>query len=198
MGQPIYFSKIEFRECAERRENLIFLDLVQRELSYQEFEVIWQMPAIQEGRSFSVGEETYIIDSGRPGRVIRNGKSMFKPQLLPSGYRELKLLYSYGMKLSEEQIKVLLPYCNVPEFEAYRNKTASEDDAGVTGYADTVSVYFRGVTDTHVPPIELSLEYYHEDEYMWPHEKLYLCLRKNFIAEIRGCSRQRKKNQGGY
>ncbi len=73
--KPIYFSKIEFRECAERRENLIFLDLVQR---------------------------------------------------------------------------------------------------------------------------ELSLEYYHEDEYMWPHEKLYLCLRKNFIAEIRGCSRQRKKNQGGY
>lgn len=34
MEQPIYFSKIEFRECAERRENL--------------------MPAIQEGRSYSV------------------------------------------------------------------------------------------------------------------------------------------------
>lgn len=193
MGQPIYFSKIEFRECAERRENLIYLDLGQRELSYQEFEVIWQMPAIQEGKSFNIGKEAYSIDSGRPGRVIRSGKTGFEPQLLPSRYRELRLLYSYGMKLSEEQIKVLLPYCNALEFEDYRNKTASEKDVGVTGYADTVGVYFRGVTDTHIPPIELSIEYYHDNEYMWPYEKLYLCLRKNFIAEIRGCSRQWKK-----
>lgn len=194
MVEPFYFSKIEFRECAERRENIILLDLEERELSYQEFELVRQMPAIQEGRSFQVEKKEYIMDSGRPGRIIQSGKSTFMSRLLPSEYREHRLMHSYGMKLNEAQIEAILPYCNALEFEGYRNRIASVEDEGVTGFADEVGVYFKAVSNTHLPLIELSIEYYHDNEYMWPHEKLYFYLRKNFIAGIRGCSR-RKKNE---
>lgn len=47
-----------------------------------------------------------------------------------------KIIFSKGIKLTDEQMKGLLPYCNALDFEPFRNREMSMDDPGYRGYRD--------------------------------------------------------------
>ena len=57
----------------------------------------------------------------------------------------------------------------------------SMDDAGYIGYRDEVSVRFRGITDSYIPELELPMNYYYDEEHIWPSEKLYGYLVRTFF-----------------
>ena len=67
----------------------------------------------------------------------------------------------------------LLSYCNVADFEAYRNREMSMADPGYCGYRDEIKLSFVGVTDSHVPLIKLPMDYYYDEDHIWSSEKLY-------------------------
>lgn len=181
--KPIYFSKVEYIEClgpvTPRRS--IILDLVNKELVYQVFEWSKEMPAIQFAGMFKCGDFEDEFNYGVPSRVIRNGKNNFKGQVLRSESWTQEIVFSYGKKLSDKQVEELLPYCNALEFEPYRGKEMSMDDEGFIGYRDEISTYFTAITESYIPKLELPMNYYYDEEHIWPSEKLYRYLIKTYF-----------------
>lgn len=174
MDKPVYFSKTEYREYkANGLSSILLLNLVDRELSYQTYVGKKKMPAIQGTESVELGNHVYTFDKNVPGRVIRNCRTDFQPVLLPEEESQYEVDFSYGIKLSDEDMMELLPYCNALDFEPYRNREMSMDDEGYIGYRDEASMSFCGVTDSYIPVIKLPMEYYYDEEHIWPSEKLY-------------------------
>ena len=175
MSEPIYFSKVEFRDDLGRGNlrNIILLDIVQNELSYQV--IVWkeQMPAIRRLESHQINGKQYELEMDRPAKKIKSVKTEFNPVLMPDEQYNQKVAFSYGMKLSEIQMQQLLPYCNAVEFEPYRNKAMSLTDEGYIGYRDEISLHFTGITDSHIPKMEWDMKYYYDEKHIWPSEKLY-------------------------
>ena len=56
-------------------------------------------------------------------------------------------------------------------------------DEGYIGYRDEVQMCFRGVTDSYIPLLELPMNYYYDEEHIWPSEKLYRYLVTNFLEK---------------
>lgn len=54
-------------------------------------------------------------------------------------------------------------------------------EEGYIGYRDEVDLYFRAVTDSYIPLLELSMGYYYDEEHIWPSERLYRYLVKTFF-----------------
>ena len=131
----IYFSKIEFEDRIGygNVHSSLLLDIVQGELSYQVYEWEKQMPAIVGAASYEICGKTVEYSISHPAKVIKNGVGNFEPRLLPDEQYVQKVAFSYGVKLSEEQIKKLLPYCDALEFEPYRHKKMSMSDEGYIG-----------------------------------------------------------------
>lgn len=191
MTRPVYFSKIEYIESIGygRRSSVILLNLVEKELAYQVFEEKRQMPVIQgiESEVWFGKEHTY--DVSYPARIIRNSQTGFQDKLLKCDFCEENVVLSKGFKLTENQIKIMLPYCNSLDFEPYRNREMSMNDEGYVGYRDEVGLKFRAITDDYIPMIELPMSYYYDNEHIWPSEKLYKYLITNFFSnnkEMRG------------
>jgi len=184
MKEPIYFSKVEYRDTIGgcNTNSIILLNLVEKELSYQVYGWKRQMPAIQ-GKAtvtWSNGvEETFETISS--GKVIRDNKTGFKPVLLPSELEEEDVIFSYGISITDKQMKKLLPYCNALDFEPYRNKEMSRQDEGCIGYRDEIQVHFSAITDSYIPKIDLPMYYYYDEEHIWPSEKLYRYIIKTFF-----------------
>lgn len=177
MSALIYFSKVEFQELKRYDFSVrssILLDVVQRKLSYYVYKYERQMPAI-------TGEKSYAIDGisygssqfGKPAKIIKTGKEDFSRRVIPDTNYIQKVAFSYGIQLSEEQMKNLLPYCNASEFEPYRNRKMSMYDEGYIGYRDEIRLRFTGVTDSYIPKMEWFMEYYYDEKHIWPSEKLY-------------------------
>jgi len=181
--EPIYFTKIEFREAVGyvNHRSTILLNLPMKELSYQVFRYKRRMPAISGYTITNDFGYEYSYDFAVPAKEIKSGKNNFEKQVIEDDAWEQEVEYSYGIKLTDEQIKGLLPYCNALEFEPFRNKKMSMDDAGYIGYRDEVSVRFRAITDSYIPEIELPMNYYYDEEHIWPSEKLYRYLVKTFF-----------------
>ena len=183
MSQPIYYSKVEFREEIGygRRTNIILLNLPAKELSYQVFCYRQRMPAVQGTITAQLRTGQYTFDTSSPAMYISNEKTGFKPRLLKCDALEQEVVFSYGIKLTDAQYKKLLPYCNALDFEPYRNREMSMDDDGYMGYRDEVRMYFSAITDSPIPMIELPMYYYYDEAHIWPSEKLYRYLVKNFF-----------------
>lgn len=93
------------------------------------------------------------------------------------------MIFSYGIKLTDEQIQKILPYCNALDYEAYQDKKMSMMDEGYIGYRDEVSLKFSAVTDSYIPRIELPMKYYYDEDHIWPSEKLYRYLVETFFTD---------------
>ena len=182
MNNPIYFSKVEFQEyIGITRRSCLLLNLVEKELSYQVFERKQQMPSIEGVGFIECGEKNYSYEFGFSARIIRNEKTNFNSKLLKSELFEDKEIFSYGIKLNNEQTYKLLPYCNALDFEPFRNCEMSMEDDGYVGYRDEVQMRFRAITNSHIPLIELPMNYYYDEQHIWPSEKLYRYLLTTFF-----------------
>lgn len=182
MENPIYFSKVEFQEyIGITRKSCLLLNLVEKELSYQVFERKQQMPAIEGVGFIECGEKNYSYEFGLPARIISNEKTNFHSKLFKSELYEDTEIFSYGIKLTDEQVFELLPYCNAVDFEPFRNREMSMKDDGYIGYRDEVQMRFRAITNSHIPLIELPMNYYYDEQHIWPSEKLYRYLLTTFF-----------------
>ena len=47
------------------------------------------------------------------------------------------------------------------------------DDPGYIGYRDETSMTFEAITDQYIPEISLPMDYYYDEDHIWPQEKLY-------------------------
>ena len=56
-------------------------------------------------------------------------------------------------------------------------------EEGYIGYRDEVRLYFRAITDSYIPMLELPMDYYYDEEHIWPSEKLYRYLLKTFFEK---------------
>ena len=54
-------------------------------------------------------------------------------------------------------------------------------DEGYIGYRDEAQMYFKAITDSYIPMIELPMNYYYDEQHIWPNEKLYRYLIKTFF-----------------
>ena len=113
--------------------------------------------------------------------MIKNAKTEFKPQLIQSDVYEQEVIFLYGVKLSDEQMEELLPYCNALEFEPFRDKEMVMFGEGYLGYRDEVSLYFAGITDSYIPKMEWEMSYFYDEKHIWPSEKLYRYLVKTYF-----------------
>ena len=175
MSEPIYFSKVEFKErlIYSHIRSSILLDLAQGELSYQRYQWEEQMPVISGVVSEEFFGKHHSEDINIPAKFIKSGKIDLNQKLVPDEKYIQKVVFSYGIKLSETQLQQLLPYCNALEFEPYRNRKMSMSDDGYIGYRDEINLYFTGITDSPIPKMEWNMLYYYDEAHIWPSEKLY-------------------------
>lgn len=175
MDTPIYFTKVEFKDkIGDGNVYRIFLlDTVLGELSYQVYYCEKKMPSIVGYESYEINGIPIQYNIGRPAKIIKSGKNSFKRVLLPDEQYNQKVAFSYGIKLSKAQIQRLLPYCNALEFEPYRNRKMSMDDDGFIGYRDEITLHFTGITNSYISKMEWDMNYYYDENHIWPSEKLY-------------------------
>ena len=202
MDKTVYFSKVEFSSLiaydgpsqigyaavGDMRRSIMLLNLKEKELSYQVFDETMQMPAIQ-GEESREMHGVFSVDNSSPARVIRNSKTNFEPKLIKSERYDSEVVFSYGIKLTDEQMEKILPYCNALDFEPYRNRKMSREDEGYIGYRDEVGMHFCAVTDSYIPKLELPMDYYYDEEHIWPSERLYRYLVATFFEgnkEVKG------------
>ena len=180
---PIYFTKVEFREVLGHgiRTGILLLNIPEKELSYQEFDRKRRMPAMQGICTERVGDYEWTMDFAAPAVKMRNGKTGFKAVTLASDVYEQEVTFSYAIKITDEQMEELLPYCDACKFEPYRGRKMSMKDEGYIGYRDEVQLYFSAITNSHIPLLELPMDYYYDEEHIWPSEKLYRYLVKKYF-----------------
>lgn len=181
----IYFSKIEYREVTGygNTSSILLLNIPERELSYQVFEWKRKMPAIEGIQTEERKDHIWSNDIAIPARRISNERIGFEPRIIRDEQFEQKIAFSYGIKLTDGQMKALLPYCNALDFEPYRDRKMQMGEEGYIGYRDEMRLYFRAITDSYIPMLELPMEYYYDEEHMWPSEKLYRYLVKTFLEK---------------
>ena len=182
MIEDIYFSKVEFQESfGLNRLNVLSLNLQENKLSYQVFERKFKMPTVQGIGYIDYNGVKYQQDLSWPAKLISNEKTGFKSKLLKTEPFEQTELFSYGIKLTDKQMRDLLPYCNVMDFEPFRSREMSMEDDGCIGYRDEVKMSFRAITDSYIPLIKLPMDYYYDEQHIWPSEKLYKYILTTFF-----------------
>lgn len=185
LKDPIYFSKIEYRTVRKsgNTSSVLLLNIPEQELSYQVFEWKRQVPVIEGVQAEKWNNRILSYHIAIPAKRISNAKTGFELQMIRDKQFEQKIVFSYAIKLTDEQIKALLPYCNALEFEPYRNRKMKMEDKGYMGYRDEVYLYFRAITDSYIPMLELPMDYYYDKENVWPNKKLYRYLVKTYFEK---------------
>lgn len=185
LEDAIYFSKVEYREVKGNgnTSSVLLLNIPERELSYQVYDWKRQMPAIEGIQMEERKDYIWSNDIAIPARRISNERTGFEPRIIRDEQFEQKIAFSYAIKLTDGQMKALLPYCNALDFESYRDRKMQMGEEGYMGYRDEVHLYFRGITDSYIPMLELPMEYYYDEEHIWPSEKLYRYLVKTFLEK---------------
>ena len=182
----IYFTKVEYREFLHCDRDhyrwIILLNLQEGELSFQTYS--WKRkPFGMEGLTTeTIGPLELAIPFSRPVMIVKNGKTNFKDIVIADDYYEPEVTFSYAIKLSKEQLQSILPYCNALDFEPFRGKTMSMKDEGYLGYRDELNMSFRAVSDSYLPMLELPMDYYYDESHIWPSERLYRYLVKNYFS----------------
>lgn len=184
MDEKLYFSKVEFKEYIGCGLNsILLLNLVEKTLAYQVYETEKQIhaPAIIGVETEEFMGHIWECDIRKSAKRMKNGKTNFKSVLLLDDIDNKEVVFSYTHKFSECEIKELLPLCNALNFEPYRDREMSMSDEGYCGYRDEVNLYFTGITDSYIPKIELPMDYFYDEEHIWPSEKLYRYVIKTFM-----------------
>ena len=183
MSDAVYFSKIEYREVIGygKTSSIMLLNIPEKELSYQVYDWKRQMPAIEGVQSEQRGEHTWTYSIAIPAKIIKNEKTGFEPQMIKDEQYEPEIAFSHAIKLADEQMEALLPYCNALDFEPYRDREMKMGEEGYIGYRDGVRLYFKAITDSYIPLLELPMNYYYDEEHIWPSERLYRYLVKTFF-----------------
>ena len=195
VSNPIYFTKVQFDSGFwgefGGEERILLLDLVNKELSYQVFKTFDKTTAIID--SYPALEEFVFPDGTKiqyyprvprsSGVYMKNGKTGFKSIFLHEIPIGKELIFSHGIKLSDEQISLLKPYCDANEFEKYRNREMKSYEEGYIGYRDEIHMKFYGVSNSHLPIINLPMDYYYDEKHIWPSEKLYRYICENIISK---------------
>lgn len=88
---------------------------------------------------------------------------IFSHKLVKLDEYENVLIFSYGIKLSSEQMIELLPLCNAREFEPFRNRKMEMGEERYCGYRDKAQLSFRGITGSYIPMIEFPMMYFHDE-----------------------------------
>ncbi|MGN0537724.1 MAG: hypothetical protein ACI4M3_07090, partial [Acutalibacteraceae bacterium] len=124
MKEAIYFSKVEYKESIGygNTSSIILLNIPEQELSYQVFEWKRQMPSIQGVWLEEWNGQTRTYDIARPVKKIKNFKTGFTEKTIIDDQYEQKVVFSYAIKLKNQRMKELLPYCNALDFEPFRGK----------------------------------------------------------------------------
>ena len=184
MEKELYFSKIEFIEKLGYKDRFtLLINLDEKKIYYEEYRTKRNMPSgVIIETDYWEGEPIESYTTSAATRIMRNGKTNFQPHHVRINSSEDEVVVSHGIELSSEDIKELLPYCKVMDFEPYRNKFMSMDDPGFIGYRDEVSLCFKGVSNSYVPLIELPMDYYYDEAHIWPSEKLYRYIVKKYFA----------------
>lgn len=184
MSEPIYFSKVEFVEYRGTPDlvcdKIVFLNVPERELSYQVLEYKYPSPAIVRVKSVNVAGHQFTDTLGKGAKYIRNPYTNNENVLICDDM-EPEVLFSYGMKIPQKRMSELLSYCNALDFEPYRGRKPELSDEGVIGYRDEVGMRFRGITNSNIPLLELSMNYYYDEKHIWPTEKLYRYIVKTYF-----------------
>ena len=185
LKDAIYFSKIEYREVTGygNTSSILLLNIPEQELSYQVFEWKRQMPAIEGIQTEARNGHIWSNDIAIPARRISNERTGFESWIIRDEQFEQKIAFSYAIKLTDGQMKALLPYCNALDFEPYRDRKMQMGEEGYIGYRDEVRLHFRAITDSYIPILELPMDYYYDEEHIWPSEKLYRYLLKTFFEK---------------
>ena len=155
------------------------------------------MPAIEGVQTERWGDHTWTDSIAIPAKRIRNEKTGFEPQVIKDEQYEPEIAFSHAIKLTDEQMETLLPYCNAVDFEPYRGREMKMGEEGYIGYRDEVHLYFRAITDSYIPLLELPMNYYYDQEHIWPSDRLYRYLVKTFFEgnkKLRG----RGPTYGGF
>ena len=183
MADTVYFSKIEYCEVIGygNTTSIMLLNIPEQELSYQVYDWKRQMPAIEGMQTKEINKYTWTYDIALPAKKIRNGKTGFEPQFIRDEEYNPEITFSYAIKLTDDQMQMLLPYCKVSDFEPFRNRKMEMGEEGYIGYRDEVQLYFRAVTDSYIPLLELPMDYYYDEKHIWPSEKLYRYLVKTYF-----------------
>ena len=141
------------------------------------------MPAIEGIQTEARNGHIWSNDIAIPARRISNERTGFEPRTIRDEQFEEKIAFSYAIKLTDGQMKTLLPYCNALDFEPYRDRKMQMGEEGYIGYRDEVRLHFRAITDSYIPILELPMDYYYDEEHIWPSEKLYRYLVKTFLEK---------------
>ena len=186
MKEKVYFSKVEFREYIGYRLNsVLLLNIVERTLAYQVYEEEKRIhaPAITGIETEEFKGRMRESNIRKSAMRMRNGKTGFESVLLVDEIDDNEVVFSYTHKFSEWEMKELLPLCNALDFEPYRDRQMSMGYEGYCGYRDELSLHFKGITDSYIPKIELPMDYFYDEEHIWPSEKLYRYVVKNFFSD---------------
>lgn len=161
MADAIYFSKIEYREVIGygNTSSIMLLNIPERELSYQVYNWKRRMPAIEGIQTEQCGNHTWTYSITAPAKRIRNEKTGFEPQMIKDEPYESEIAFSYAIKLTEEQMEHLLPYCNALDFEPYRDREMKMGEEGYIGYRDEVHLYFKARVIIYLMNQDLNLRY---------------------------------------
>lgn len=194
MTDSVYFSKVEFRDCREfDRTRITLLNIHERELSFQVLNMKRRMPAIEDTSFIRITDSKDIsprtvrkqfseLKYGLPAKKIINGKNEFEPQYIRDDYFEQEVVFSYAIKLTDEQVEELLPYCNALDFEPYRDKKRVMNEGLFMVCDDTYGdITFMGITDSHIPMLELIMDTGCDEDHSWPSERLYEYLVSTFF-----------------
>ncbi|UPQ85929.1 hypothetical protein M0R79_00705 [Ignavigranum ruoffiae] len=183
MKEDANFSLITFIESRPLHDGffneiVIQLNVISKEVSIVETKYyLYDAPAIDVRGWYKISAKKDIETSySKNARRIKNPLTQDQWKQLATYELREEVVRSRGIKLSEEQIKLILPYCKVSDFEPYRNRKMDMKDPGYIGYRDGVSMEFIGVSNSGLPVIQLPMDYYFTAEYEWPSERLYRVL----------------------
>lgn len=180
----MYFTKIEFQEKSSDICTFLSLNLVTKEIAYNVIKFTFTgAGGIQKMQAIKINDSVFSAETASRATYVASDKTAFIPELLITEERKEEILFSYKKEFSETQLKKLLPYCKVSDFEAYRNKAFSISDQGAVAYRDEVSLIFRGTSDSPVPYIEIPMNIIYDDNHSLPAEKLYEYILSTFFIK---------------
>lgn len=163
-----------------------------KELSFQTFEYVKNIPSITGYGYYDKFGELILNDFVVPGILIKSCKNNFNQQSIAIEEEEKIVTFSYGIKLSDLEIKLIQEYCNALEFEEYRYLDIYDylDTYGYIGYIDEINLEFEGITNSYLPKIKLSMNLIFNNEHSWPTEKLYNYLMNIYIINNKECKKR--------
>lgn len=171
----VYFSKVEFLEFHSSSQpiSILMLNLIQGELSYQVFDWKVELPAITGTAIDVINGISFESTIKKLAKVLKSSVTDFKSQIIADDKLSSKIIFSYGLKLSNNKLQELLPYCDALKFEPYRTRKISMNDKGYIGYRDERNIKFTAITNSYIPKMSWNMTYLYNEAHIWPSEKLY-------------------------